>query len=211
LPLVTQEEILVSEDKLSMVSIAMRTILTLTALLSTLAAAQTETTLYSFNNTTDGNFSTSGLVFDAAGNLYGTNPYAGAFGLGEVFELSPAAGGGWTETTLHSFNTSTSFSNLIFDAAGHLYGASYSDGTYGCGTVFELAKNHAGLWNEKVLHNFTGARNDGCLPLGGLLVDSAGNLYGTTDTGGTLGAGVRCIQAFAQKWRLGREDFAHLH
>lgn len=177
--------------KLSVVLIAILGILTLTAVLPTPAVAQTESTLYDFPGT-EFSYTTYGLVFDSAGNLYGTSPYGGDYGLGEVFELSPTEGGDWTETTLHSFDTSSefiSFSNLIFDGAGRLFGTSSSDGTSGCGTVFALAKNAAGVWNEKVLHNFK-STNDGCFPLGGLLADNDGNLYGTTQTGGSDGEGT---------------------
>src|ERR1019366_44782 len=85
----------------------------------------------------------AGLIFDAAGNLYGTTYGGGTYDKGTVFELTPTAGGGWTETVLHSFNqTGTDgtepLAGLIFDAAGNLYGTTYQGGTYSGGTVFEV-------------------------------------------------------------------------
>src|ERR1019366_6272522 len=91
----------------------------------------------------------AGLIFDAAGNLYGTTYGGGTYTsctssdyCGTVFELTPAAGGGWTETVLHSFGNGTDgwapYAGLIFDAAGNLYGTTYGGGTYSGGTVFEV-------------------------------------------------------------------------
>src|ERR1019366_2578878 len=160
----------------------------------------TEKVLYSFNhNGADGGVPAAGLIFDAAGNLYGTTVNGGTgsncvLGCGTVFELTPAAGGGWTEQVLHSFNNngadgSTPFAGLIFDAAGNLYGTTFAGGTYGYGTVFELTPAAGGGWTETVLHNF-GNGTDGTAPYAGLIFDAAGNLYGTTFVGGTYGYGT---------------------
>ena len=82
--------------------------------------------LHSFGNGTDGVYPFAGLIFDAAGNLYGTTYEGGTYGYGTVFELTPTRGGGWTETVLHSFGNGTDgdvpYAGLIFDAAGNLYG-----------------------------------------------------------------------------------------
>jgi uncharacterized repeat protein (TIGR03803 family) len=148
------------------------------------------------------------LIRDAAGNLYGTAIYGGASGWGAVFELSPAAGGTWTQTVLHSFTPSPLDGiepnpNLIFDNAGNLYGATQYGGsgkywclTWGggneaasCGTVFELAPAGNGAWNETILYNF-GAWTDGWLPNSGVIRDAAGNLYGTTILKGSAGGGI---------------------
>lgn len=88
----------------------------------------------------------AGLIFDAAGNLYGTTYWGGSHrcGLtcGTVFELTSREDGGWTEKKLHNFYNGSDgnepFSSLIFDAAGNLYGTTYHGGNYGCGTVFEI-------------------------------------------------------------------------
>ncbi len=70
---------------------------------------------------------------------------------------------------------------LIFDDAGNLYGTTGAGGTYGYGTVFELTPAAGGGWTEQVLHNFNDA--DGGKPQAGLILDAAGNLYGTTVRG----------------------------
>ena len=153
----------------------------------------TETVLHSFQpNGTDGNYPIAGLIFDAAGNLYGTTSAGGTYGFGTVFELTPEEGGGWTETVLLNFNgTDGSYphAGLAFDAAGNLYGTTGYDGTYHYGTVFELTPTAGGGWTETVLHSF-GNGTDGASPFAGLIFDAAGNLYGTTSAGGTYGTGT---------------------
>ncbi len=162
----------------------------------------TEKVLHSFDNDcTDGASPYASLIFDAAGNLYGTTsrrrllPACDAGeGCGTVFELTPTAGGGWTEKVLHSFGNGTDGANpdcdLIFDAAGNLYGTTIYGGTYSYGTVFELTPAGGGNWTEKVLHNFNRNGTDGICPYAGLIFDAAGNLYGTTSLGGTFGVGT---------------------
>ena len=161
----------------------------------------TETVLHSFGNGTDGR-GPNALIFDAAGNLYGTTSWGGTYTYGTVFELTPAAGGGWTEQVLYSFCSQTNCTDgahpvagLIFDAAGNLYGTTGHGGVYascnsgtGCGTVFELTPTAGGGWTEKVLHNF-GNGTDGNSPSAGLIFDAASNLYGTTYVGGIYCSG----------------------
>jgi uncharacterized repeat protein (TIGR03803 family) len=155
-----------------------------------------EKVLYSFsNNGTDGVLPLAGIVFDAAGNLYGTTNQGGTDGVGTVFELSPNGSGGWTEKLLHTFdnNGADGFlpqSGLIFDAHGNLYGTTSQGGTYGVGTIFELSPNGSGGWTETVLYNFIPNGTDGFLPCAGLIFDAGGNLYGTTNQGGTYGVGT---------------------
>ncbi len=166
---------------------------------STWAATQ-EKILHTFNNNgTDGAVPLAGLIFDAAGNLYGTTSrggtgscfYSGS-GCGTVFKLSPNGGGGWTEQVLHYFSNNGTdgfqpLAGLIIDAAGNLYGTTATGGTHPGGTVFELTPAQGGNWTEKVLYNFCSQTNctDGAGPLAGLIFDAAGNLYGTTSAGGT--------------------------
>jgi uncharacterized repeat protein (TIGR03803 family) len=163
---------------------------TLLLVASTFAAAQLqEEVLHSFQNDgTDGIDPGPGLISDGAGNLYGTTSVGGTHNWGTVFELSPAAGGGWTEKVLYSFASvpdgSWPMSALIFDAAGNLYGTTLSGGTNNGGTVFELSPDGGGGWTEKVLHNFGIGGIDGDEPQAGLIFDAAGNLYGTTGRGG---------------------------
>jgi uncharacterized repeat protein (TIGR03803 family) len=161
-----------------------------------------ETVLHKFSNT-DGAFPSGRLILDKAGNLYGTTVYGGpngcaGLGCGVVFELKKEAGGKWTEKVLHTFNTegdgSLPYGGLIFDAAGNLYGTGSTGGDYdacnpdGCGVVFELTPVAHGEWKETILYTFH--NTDGQGPMGTLVFDSAGNLYGTTQFGGTEGDGT---------------------
>jgi len=147
--------------------------------------------LHSFqNNGVDGYYPYSSLIFDAAGDLYGTAYAGGSYGVGMVFELTPEAGGSWTESVLHSFifnGTDGAYptAGLVFDASGDLYGTTYYGGTNGAGTVFELISEGGGRWTKKILHNFNFNGTDGGYPQAGLIFDRSGNLYGTTYAGGT--------------------------
>ena len=154
----------------------------------------TEKVLHSFDqNGTDGAFPAAALIFDTAGNLYGTTAGGGTYSKGTVFELTPVGGGTWTEKVLYSFGNGTDgfspYSGLVFDAAGNLYGTAYYGGTYSRGTVFELSPGAGGTWTEKVLHSF-GNGTDASQPFSGLTFDTAGNLYGTTEVGGAHTAGT---------------------
>ncbi|MFZ0773130.1 MAG: choice-of-anchor tandem repeat GloVer-containing protein [Candidatus Sulfotelmatobacter sp.] len=152
----------------------------------------TPTTLYDFQGLDDGETPYGGLVFDSAGNLYGTTQVGGTGGGGTVFKFSNA-NGSWTLTTLYSFNQPNDAlypnSSLIFDAEGNLYGTTAGGGKYAEGAVFKLAPTSNGAWKENVLHSF-GAPGDGASPNGPLLMDAQNNLYGTTENGGAEGLGV---------------------
>jgi uncharacterized repeat protein (TIGR03803 family) len=155
----------------------------------------TEQVLYNFqHNGTDGYHPEAGLIFDAAGNLYGMTAGGGTHDVGTVFELTPTAGGGWAETVLHTFGNGADgvypAGDLIFDAAGNLYGMTYDGGDYDSGTVFELTPTAGVGWTETVLHSFNNNGTDGIKPPAGLIFDAAGNLYGTTRYGGTYGYGT---------------------
>jgi uncharacterized repeat protein (TIGR03803 family) len=152
----------------------------------------TKTILYSFTGISDGDGPDGGLVFDRQGNLYGTTTRGN--NAGTVYELSPS-NGGWTETVLYRFGYTDGYfptSTLIFDKKGNLYGTTEAGGgqgsgpecVSGCGTVFELSPTDSG-WKEAVLYRFTGA-SDGANPLGSLVMDAAGNLYGTTLAAGNF-------------------------
>jgi uncharacterized repeat protein (TIGR03803 family) len=161
--------------------------------------AWTEKVLYSFcsigEKCLDGLEPEGSLALDAAGNLYGTVAGGGANFEGAVFRLAPNADGTWTENLLYSFQDNGTdgtepISGVILDNAGNLYGeAAYGIGCgltgNGCGAVFELSPDGNGQWREKILYNFTHAnRHHGSTPLGGLIFDVAGSLYGTTYWGG---------------------------
>jgi uncharacterized repeat protein (TIGR03803 family) len=139
----------------------------------------TEQPLYAFSGSLDGGTPYSGVIFDSAGNLYGTTTAGGASGNGTVYELSPS-GSGWTEQVLYSFQGGSDGSypaaGLIFDQSGNLYGATASGGTGSGGTVFELSPSGSN-WTHTVLYNFTGSTQ--CGPWGTLTLQ-AGSLYGTT-------------------------------
>jgi uncharacterized repeat protein (TIGR03803 family) len=156
----------------------------------TVGGGWTETVLHSFGgNQSDGTLPDGGLILDAAGNLYGTTYYGGTYGRGTVFQLTPATGGSWTETVLHTFNDNGTDGtepegSLIFDASGNLYGTTFDGGAHGYGTVYELTPSAGGSWTETVLHSFTVGAG-GNYPQAGLTIDVAGNLYGTTGSGGT--------------------------
>ncbi len=159
----------------------------------------------------DGKSPNTGLVFDAAGNLYGTTAGGGegvacsdpTVGCGTVFELSPPSERGalWNETVLYNFcGEASGFTcldgeapggQLVFDAAGNLFGTTNLGGTgflYG-GTVFQLSPGTGG-WTHSILHNFcvNGEIHKGCpdgtRPYAGVTFDKSGNLYGTTAVGG---------------------------
>ena len=152
-----------------------------------------EKVLYAFTGA-DGDNPQSNVVFDQAGNLYGTTYYGGtgdcfSSGCGTVFELSPV-NGTWTETVIYNFTGTTGGNDgasptagLIFDATGNLYGTTTQGGASDAGTVFKLTPA-GGSWAETVLYNFAGMP-DGAAPLGNLIFDRAGNLFGTTAAGGT--------------------------
>lgn len=158
------------------------------------AGEWTEAVLHNFDFS-DGISPYAGLVFDASGNLYGTTYTGGAYGYGTVFEMMPQGSGEWDETVLFNFNGQNSsgdapYDSLIFDTAGNLYGTTVFGGTYDSGMVFELTPQAGGAWTETVVHSFEPSDWDGGNPFGGLLIDAAGNLYGTTNQGGKFNYGT---------------------
>ena len=136
-----------------------------------------------------------GIVFDQAGNIYGTTSQGGIanpscrFGqCGVVYNLTPSHGS-WTQSVIYSFSGGSDggspLSGLTFDGAGNLYGTTFYGGQtcrYGCGTVYQLTPTGQG-WTETVLYSFPNVAG-GTNPWGGLIFDSSGNLYGTTSQGG---------------------------
>ena len=148
--------------------------------------AGNEAVLYTFTGHADGAFPLGGVIRDSAGNLYGTTSGGGtAAHAGVVYKLDAAG----NYTVLYSFtggdDGDSPQSGVTRDSAGNLYGTTYRGGAAGAGVVYKL--DTAG--NETVLHSFTGGA-DGSTPYAGVILDSAGNLYGTTFYGGKYSGGV---------------------
>jgi uncharacterized repeat protein (TIGR03803 family) len=169
----------------------------------------TYSVLHTFAGFPDGGNPFGAPIVDSAGNVYGTTTDGGQAGCGVVYRLSPSAGGKYEETILHSFNKLNTRnadgcnpeSYLVPDAAGNLYGTTNTGGgggmngtlcDNGCGSVFKLAPNGNGTYTESVIHSFPGTKGntDGQNPVGGLVFDSAGNLWGSTQGGGSVGDGT---------------------
>jgi uncharacterized repeat protein (TIGR03803 family) len=172
------------------------------------ASGWAETVLYSFGaNRGVGGEAPGGIVFDAAGNLYGSTYSGGDLsctlgiggGCGTAYKLRPAIGG-WKESVLHTFGSFPRDGRgpsgpLSFDSQGNLYGTTAQGGIYQCGSadcgvVFKLTPTSGGVpWKESLIHQFSGA--EGGTPVGNLTLDAAGNIYGAAAVGGTgCGCGV---------------------
>jgi len=149
----------------------------------------TESTLYTFQNGSDGASPRGDLIMDAAGNLYGTTSVGGPGVGGTVWELSPS-NGSWIYGVIYSFPGSNfgPFGPVLMDAAGNLYGTTLAGGAYQEGSVFKLT-NTDGAWTYTTLHDFSNG-SDGRSPYGHLILDSNGNLYGTAGWGGSTNNGV---------------------
>jgi uncharacterized repeat protein (TIGR03803 family) len=156
--------------------------------------------VHAFTGRADGAYP-SNLVFDAAGNIYGTGAAGGRvndcssggynIGCGVVFKLSPTSTGQWKENVLYGFSGKADGSapeaGVVLDAAGNVYGTTWGGGsqTCVCGTIFKVSPQPGGNWSLTTVHTFQGS--DGAGPRSQLIPDSDGNLYGTTEQGGTAG------------------------
>ena len=137
-----------------------------------------ETILHTFGSVGDGSVPYGSLTLDSAGNVYGTTTTGGAYNYGTVFELTDRSGG-WAEKLLYSFKyLSQPGAKLAMDKEGNIYGVTPKDSD-----AYELMRGF-NRWKESVLHNFTGNHGDGYDPYAGMILDAAGNLYGTTQNGG---------------------------
>jgi uncharacterized repeat protein (TIGR03803 family) len=153
----------------------------------------TKTILYNFLGGSDGGGPAASLAFDRSGNLYGTTADGGESNFGTVFQLQPPLkqGDAWTESLLYSFtnyNDGRYPSRLVIDQDGNLYGENPGEqGSNDYGYVFQLSPpTQGGAWNYRVLYSFRGGlSHDGNTPMGGLVLDKSGNLYGTTQFGGS--------------------------
>ena len=159
-----------------------------------------DTVIYNFTGGSAGINPSTGLIFDAAGNLYG-GTYTGGSGAcgggcGVIFRLTPGESGTWTQSVVYNFQGFTAgdgmypSGRLISDAAGNLYGVTAAGGIRNCGTVFELIPGSGGSWTESVLHSFACGDKDGNEPSGNLVFDASGNLWGVTLAGGTRNGGM---------------------
>ena len=147
-----------------------------------------QTVLYTFQGLSDGQNPVGGVVLDGAGNLYGTTFDGGVNGGGTVYELSPSATG-WMFTTLYSFTGGYGGPyNKLTLANGSIYGFTEAEGANGLGSVFKLAPAIGG-WIFTDLYDFIGG-NEGSQPYGSVAVDSDGNVFGTTNVGGTQNQGL---------------------
>jgi uncharacterized repeat protein (TIGR03803 family) len=152
------------------------------------ASGWSENILHNFTCGSDGCMPTAGVTLDSSGNLYGSTPgieCAGG-GAGNAFELFT---GSWSYNSLYcfvgGFGQGPLLSTMVFDQAGNLYGTTYAAGANGWGSVFKLTSSN-GTWTYTSLHDFTGG-SDGGNPVGNLVFDDNGNLYGTASCGGSTG------------------------
>ncbi len=141
----------------------------------------TESTLYTFTGGGDGATPHGRLTMDGSGNLYGTTYDGGGNGGGTVFKLTPNGSGGYTESTVYSLPSRGSPDDgVVIDASGNLYGTSTGPGN---GTVFELSPNGSG-YSASTLYGFGGG-SDGATPRASVTISSSGNVFGTTNYGGS--------------------------
>jgi len=153
-----------------------------------------QSTLWALGNGSDGQFPDSNVVFDSAGNLYGTTIQGGEYGWGTVFELTPSADGNWTESLLHSFllganDGNSPFAGVTLAADGTVYGTTVQGGADGDGTVFELTPSSGGVWTETILFN----GNSYAIGPTTSLLEKRGHLIGATQAGGSGGSNVGCV------------------
>src|ERR1700723_964733 len=160
-------------------------------------------TIWAFGGTSgDGTPPECDLVMDKSGNIFGTTYAGGTANAGTVFELSNV-NGVWTESVLHSFvgngDGVEPYAGLLMAGSGTFYGTTIYGGNHGNGTVFKLFQS-GGVWKLKIIYSFTGG-GDGDEPLGALIRDKNGALYGTTYAGAANDEGtVFMLSRSAGKW-----------
>jgi uncharacterized repeat protein (TIGR03803 family) len=160
----------------------------------------TETVLHTFSDNAEGDSPSGPLIFDSAGNIYGVCSGGGQHSDGVVYELSPVSGGGWSYNVIYNFGSREDdgggpATGVIIDSAGNLYGTTYGGGDHGQGTVFKLSPDADGVWTESILHSFPANAGDGQYPSSGLVEDTSGNLYGTTNFGAKGGVAYRVAES----------------
>ncbi len=152
-------------------------------------ASWNETVIHNFV-ISEGWYPQGDLAFDAAGNLYGTAAVGGPLNNGLVYQLARSEDN-WAYTVLHSFQGSPDgeapSAGVVLDASGNIYGITQQGGIGVGGTIYQLSQSGS-TWTEQTVYSFT--YSSGCVPVGGLIIDSSGNLYGTTTACGANGAGT---------------------
>jgi len=164
-------------------AVAFAILAVLTVVVTPSAQAQTFNSLYSFSGSPDGQTPYANPMVAKSGVLYGTTERGGSSGYGTIYSFSKGTG-----TVLHSFSGSDGaypFAGLVVDKSGTLYGTTYYGGSAGYGTVFAFSSSGT----LTTLYNFAGG-SDGAYPFAGLVLDSKGNLYGTTEAGGSSSVGT---------------------
>ena len=162
--------------------------------------------IHTFTGGADGAGGSAGrMLLGGAGNLYGATTVGGVNGQGIVFSLVPSQSGQWTLNVLYAFKGSPDagfpYGGLLLDKLGNLYGTSYYAGANGLGAVYKLTHIN-GAWTESVLYSFKGG-TDGSGSISNLVMDAAGNLYGTTSEGGSgcsCGVIFKLARGSAGKW-----------
>jgi uncharacterized repeat protein (TIGR03803 family) len=165
--------------------------------------------LYQFlGGTNDGASPIGNLAMDSAGNLYGATAFGGVrqacpIGCGTAFKLSRGTDGQWTESIIQFFSFAVGTipqAGLTIDASGNLYGTT-SSGANGYGSVYKLTPNVNGTWSETVLYKFLG-QPDGEISRAEVTLDTAGNVYGTTTTGGSSSDGIvfQLVRSATGEW-----------
>ena len=161
----------------------------------------TKTVIHSFPaSSADGTGPSGEITFDSSGNIYSVAG-GGASHYGIAYQLAPPSGSGsWTETIMHTFTGGSDGGNpggtLVAGASGVFYGtASYSGVANATGVAFQLTQSGS-TWTEKVIHTFPASSGDGTTPASTLAIDASGNLYGTTDFGGSKSCNLGCGTVF---------------
>jgi uncharacterized repeat protein (TIGR03803 family) len=166
--------------------------------------------LHNFGASGDVGEPTGALTMDKAGNLYGKGPLGGAYTHGGVFQLK-RSGNTWQETVIHSFNGSDGDSpvgDLAWDSAGNLYGTTVLGGAAGSGVVYQLTPVSGGDWTETVLYSFAATHVEAD-PTAGVVIDTAGNLYGAS--GGTNSCQAGCGTVYRLRSSMGHWTHTVLH
>jgi uncharacterized repeat protein (TIGR03803 family) len=155
-------------------------------------SAGVETVLHSFAGGSDGRSPIGSLVLDRKGHLYGTTYYGGPDDSGTIFEVNSVTG---AEKVLYSFTGGSDGKwpiGIFRDSQGNLYGGTQIGGSHFAGVIYKLSPSG----QQTVLYSFTGVNGDGSNPQAALISDNAGNLYGTTFSGGGTGCGSGCGTVF---------------